>query len=101
MVDTSSCPVASAIVSASAAEGLGLYSNRNDVHGLATALGTELDCAGGECEQGVVAATADVDAGVEVRATLTNQDLACAYGLAAETLDAEALSIRVATVTGA
>jgi hypothetical protein len=35
---------------------------------------------------------------VEVRATLTDQDLACVDVLAAEALDAESLSVGIATV---
>ena len=78
--------------------GLGLHRLRHDVDGLAAALAAELDRTRREREQGVVAATADVDAGVEVGAALANQDLTGADGLAAEALDAEALCIRIATV---
>ena len=49
-------------------------------------------------EQRVVAATADVHAGVEVGAALADQDLAGLDDLAAEALDAEPLGVRVATV---
>src|SRR5687768_11284063 len=48
----------------------------NDVDGLAATLGAELDRARREGEQGVVTATADVHAGVEVGAALADQDLA-------------------------
>ena len=41
----------------------------------------------------IVATTADVDAGVEVGAALTNDDLARAHDLASETLHAEALCV--------
>src|SRR2546421_11437473 len=73
---------------------------RDDVDDAATATRTELDRTSGEREQRVVAATADVDAGVEVSATLANDDLAGADDLAAEALDAETLGVGVATVTG-
>ena len=45
----------------------------------------------GQREERVVAATADVGAGVEVRATLTDDDLAGVDELTAEALDAETL----------
>ena len=61
-------------------------------------LRAELDGAGCLGEQGVVAATADVDAGVEVGAALTDEDLAGLDDLAAEPLDAEPLGVGVATV---
>src|SRR5690606_20264811 len=51
-----------------------------------------------EREQRVVLATADVVAGVEVRAALTNDDLAGVDDLAAEALHAQVLGVRVATV---
>ena len=60
----------------------------------------ELDRTGREGEQSVVAATADVGAGVEVGAALADDDLACADDLAAEALHAEALCVRVTTVAG-
>ena len=53
---------------------------------------------GDEREQRVVAATADAVARVEVGAALADEDLAGVDGLAAEALDAQALSVRVATV---
>ena len=46
----------------------------------------------------VVAATADVDAGMEVGAALPDDDLAGLDDLSAEPLDAEALGVGVATV---
>ena len=49
-------------------------------------------------EQRVVAAAADVDAGVEVRAALADDDLAGLDDLAAEPLDAQPLGVGVATV---
>ncbi len=55
-------------------------------------------CAGLEGEKCVVAAAADVDAGMEVRAALPDDDLAGLDDLAAEALDAEALRVGVATV---
>jgi hypothetical protein len=58
----------------------------------------ELDRARTEREQRVVPAPADVEARVELRPALPDQDLACVDGLSAETLDAEALGVGVATV---
>ncbi len=60
---------------------------------------TELDRTGSQGEQRVVAATADVGAGVEVGAALAKDDLARLDDLAAEALDAEVLRVGVATVT--
>ena len=51
----------------------------------------ELHGAGGRGEQRVVAAAADVDAGMEVGAALADDDLAGLDDLAAEPLDAEPL----------
>src|ERR1700712_940975 len=72
----------------------------NDVDDLAAALLAELDRTGRQREQGVVATTADVDAGVEVGAALADDDLAGLDDLTAEALDAEVLRVRVATVAG-
>ena len=79
---------------------LGRLRDRDDVDDLAAALRTELDRAGLEGEQRVVTATADVGAGVEVGAALTDDDLAGEDLLAAEPLHAEALCVGVTTVTG-
>ena len=49
-------------------------------------------------DRGVVLADADVLAGVDVGAALTDEDLAGLDVLAAEALGAEALRLRVATV---
>ena len=49
---------------------------RDDVDDAAAATGAELDDTGGEREQRVVAAAADVVAGVEVGAALADDDLA-------------------------
>ena len=57
-----------------------------------------LDNAGDQSEQGVVLATADVLAGVEVGTTLTNKNLASIHGLASKTLATESLRMRVAPV---
>ena len=75
-----------------------LFGGSYDVDDLAAALRTELDCACRKSEQRVVPAAADVDAGVEVGAALANNDLACVDNLAAETLHAETLRVRVAAV---
>jgi len=70
----------------------------DDVDRLASTLFAELDGAGRRGEQCVVTATTDVDAGVEVGATLADDDLARLDDLAAEALDAEPLRVGVATV---
>src|SRR5690349_15048401 len=72
----------------------------DDVHHRAPGLRLELDLAVGLGEQGVVAAHADVDAGMELRAALAHQDVAGDDALAAELLEAEALGLRIAAVTG-
>ena len=92
-------PLAEVVLRA-AQTGLGGRLRRDDVDDLAAALGAELDRAGDEREQRVVAATADALAGVEVRAALADDDLAGVDDLAAEALDAEALGVGVATVAG-
>src|SRR3954453_22416088 len=71
-----------------------------DVDDLPAAAGAEAPRTGLEGEEGVVAATADVHAGVEVRAALADDDLAGLDDLAAEALDAEALGVGVAAVAG-
>ena len=53
-----------------------------------------------QCEQGVVFATADVLAGMEVGATLANNDVAGDDVLATKALHAKSLGMRVAAVTG-
>ena len=58
----------------------------DDVDDLAAALLAELDRARGKREQGVVATTTDVGAGVEVGAALTHDDLAGLDDLTAEVL---------------
>src|SRR5258708_7720635 len=78
---------------------LGLWSHgADDADGLAATLGAAFDRAGGCVEQGVVPATPDVDAGVEVGAALADDDLPGLDDLAAEALDAEPLRVRVTTV---
>src|SRR5437660_120206 len=61
-------------------------------------LAVEVDCAGGQGEEGVVAAEADVAAGVEAGAALADDDAAGLDRLAAEDLHAEALAVRLAAV---
>src|SRR6188508_2425609 len=73
----------------------------DDVDDLATTAGAELDGAGLQGEEGVVAAAAHAGARVEVRAALADDDLAGAHDLAAEALHAEALRVGVAAVLGA
>src|SRR6218665_3447326 len=70
----------------------------DDVDDLAATARPEGLGARGEGEQGVVAATADVHTGVEVRAALADEDLAGLDDLATEALHAQALGVGVATV---
>jgi hypothetical protein len=70
----------------------------HDVHNAATTAGAELDSTGGQGEQGVVSTTANACTGVEVGASLADDDLACGNYLAAEALDAEVLGVGVTTV---
>jgi len=49
-------------------------------------------------EQAVVLGAADVPAGLVTRAALANQDAAAGDQLAAEALDAQPLSVRIASV---
>src|SRR4051812_41587633 len=74
--------------------------SRNDADDATSATGAEEHGPRLEREQGVVGAAAHVHAGVEVRAPLANDDLAGVDELAAETLDAEALTLGVAPVPG-
>jgi len=70
----------------------------NDVDYATTAAGAEFNGARGQCEQGVVTATANAGARVEVGAALADDDLASGYNLATEALDAEVLSVGITTV---
>ena len=60
----------------------------------------ELDLAVREGEQGPVAADADVLAGVQLAAALTNDDVTGDDGLAAKFLYAETFRVALATVGG-
>src|SRR6195952_824387 len=73
---------------------------RNDVDDATAPLGAELHVARDQREQGVVLATADAAAGVEVSAALAHDDLAGVDELTAVALHAEALGVGVATVLG-
>ena len=53
-----------------------------------------------EGEQRIVLTTADVGAGVDVRAALTNEDIARLHNLTAETLATKSLRVRVTAVAG-
>src|SRR6266567_3897188 len=79
-------------------EPLLLRLGRDDADSPATADLAEIHGPADQREQRVIAAAADAVAGVEVRAALTDEDLARVHDLAAVTLDAEALGIRVAAV---
>src|SRR5262249_21549337 len=62
------------------------------------AAAVEVDFAVGEGKQRVVAAVADVTAGVPLGAALADQDFSRDHGFAAELLDAQTLCVRVASV---
>src|ERR1700753_973393 len=76
----------------------GVFALGRDAHGAAAAVRAERHLARDQREQGVVAAPAHVDARVEVRTTLPDDDLACVHALAAETLDPKPLSVGVTAV---
>src|SRR4051812_10113270 len=78
----------------------GLRLARDDRDDSAAAQMPELDGACGSREQRVVAAAADVEARVEVRAALANEDLAGLDDLATETLHTESLRVGVTPVAG-
>jgi len=67
--------------------------------GAAATLDAEVHLACGQREEGVVATTTHVVAGVEVGAVLANDDLARTDDLPAETLHTEALGIGITTVS--
>src|SRR5436190_11960685 len=73
---------------------------RDDVDDAAALALAESDRAVDQCEQGVVAADADVAARVELGAALADDDRASRELRAAEHLHAEALGVRVTTVAG-
>ena len=60
----------------------------------------ELNLALDEREEGVVLATTDVLAGVDMGAVLADENLAGLHGLTVITLGAQTLAARVATVAG-
>ena len=64
---------------------------RRHVHHTAAAPRPKLDMPRDQCEQRVVAATADTITGMEVSAALPNDDLTGVHQLAAESLDAQPL----------
>ena len=61
----------------------------------------EGDDAGDLREQGVITTDADIDAGLELRSALTNQDRTARDQLATEALHAKSLRMTVASVSGA
>src|SRR5581483_6609813 len=79
--------------------GAGRRLGRYDADGPTAAMGAELDGAGDQREQRIVAASAHAVARVEVRAVLPHEDLARVHCLAAVPLHAEALGLRVTAVT--
>jgi hypothetical protein len=74
------------------------HNRLSDVDRLAATLLAELHRAGDEGEERVIATTPNSDTGVEVRTALADDDLASVDNLAAETLDAKVLGVRVAPV---
>ena len=77
-----------------------LSCDRRDHHGVLvqSALVTERHHAIDQRKQAVIATTTDIAACVEFSAALAHDDRASSDGLAAESLDAEHLRFRVATV---
>jgi len=75
-----------------------LVLDSHNVDDLAATLVTELNSTSCEGEESVIATTADVNAGVEVSSTLTNDDFAGKNLLTTEALYAEALCVGVTTV---
>src|SRR5690606_20376435 len=71
-----------------------------DVDHLAVPAGAELDRAVRRGEQRVVAAPADVEAGVDLRAALADEDRAGGHEVAVVGLDAESLAVGVTAVPG-
>ena len=67
---------------------------------LAASFGTKFDVARCESEQRVIVTASDIGAGVEVGTTLANNNFAGFDNLTTEALDAEVLSIGVATISG-
>ena len=80
---------------------LKLLSDLNDRDLLAILAQTlELDLAGLQSEQGVVAALTHVDTGMDMGAALTNQNVAGQNELTVGALNAEALGLGVTAVLG-
>src|SRR6185369_5463501 len=77
-----------------------LHGRRDGDVRAAVSLGRELHGAFTKCEERVVAAEADIVSRMELRAALTDEDLAAADRLAAKALHAEAPAGGVATVAG-
>ena len=74
-------------------------SSGDDAHAMLDAL-VVLNRTVDEGEQRIVLTTADVGAGVDVRAALTNEDIARLHNLTAETLATKSLRVRVTAVAG-
>lgn len=72
----------------------------NDRNALAFAARAELDDPIGQCKKRMVPADSDVRSGIEARAALAYDNVPRDHPLAAEALNAEALSVRVAPVAG-
>jgi hypothetical protein len=68
-------------------------SDWNHIHYATTASTTEFDGTCSQSEEGVVFATTDVGAGVEMGTTLANQDLATVHYLTAEALNSQILRV--------
>src|SRR5262245_9176284 len=72
-----------------------------DADQLVVAPALEADISVGLGEQGVIDADADIDAGLESRAALADEDAARGHELAAEPLDAEPLRVGIPAVSRA
>lgn len=62
------------------------------------ALALELDMAVNQSKQGVVAADTDIDARMDVRASLANQNVACEDELTVRALHAQSLGLGITAV---
>lgn len=80
--------------------GCGVLAGRDNVDVFPIARAREGHLAFDDCENRVVFAHHDADAGIELRSPLTDDDVARNDNLAAKALDTQALGIGIATVAG-
>ena len=77
---------------------ISVFGGDKEVGAIAAAIADEDALAVDQCEQRVIFALADAFAGMELGAQLTDDDVAGDNFFAAETFDAAALTVRIATV---